>query len=206
MTPWLRGRGTMASMNKRPEKTKQTKADLRQGFWRLYEKMPIEKITVARVCEEAGYNRATFYTHFRDIYDLLSSIESDMLSKMLMCVERCLKSLSGGKVAKTRAMGEVVLFYETNRTVIGPLLGEQKDPAFIECLKSELKPLWRTYVIGEDTGRSDAEIDLILESALSGSLTMIGQWIRKPASITPTQLARLIYDTAIRDVSKRARA
>lgn len=196
----------MACMKKRPEKTEQTKADLRQAFLRLYEQTPIEKITISQVCEAAGYNRATFYTHFRDIYDLLSTIEGDLLAGILPCVERCLKSLEGGKVAKVAAMGDVVLFYETNRREILPLLGAQKDPAFIECLKGELKPLWRTYVIGEDTGRSDAEIDLILESALSGSISMVSQWLLNPNSVTPTQLARLVYDTAIRDVSKRARA
>ena len=36
-------------MRKRPEKTDQTKADLREAFWRLYAQQPLEKITVGQV-------------------------------------------------------------------------------------------------------------------------------------------------------------
>ena len=50
-------------MRKRPEKTDQTKRDLREAFWRLYTTQPFEKITVGQVCELAGYSRGTFYLH-----------------------------------------------------------------------------------------------------------------------------------------------
>ena len=58
-------------MAKRSERTQQTKADFQEAFWRLYSTTPMEKITVAQVCQLAGYNRATFYLHFSDIYDFL---------------------------------------------------------------------------------------------------------------------------------------
>ena len=64
-------------MGKRPDKTAQTKADFKEAFWRLYSSRPMEKITVRHVCELAGYNRGTFYLHFRDLYDVLETIEDD---------------------------------------------------------------------------------------------------------------------------------
>ena len=59
--------GILISMRKRPEKTEQTKADIKEAFWRLYAAKPIEKITVGEVCDLAGYNRGTFYLHFHDL-------------------------------------------------------------------------------------------------------------------------------------------
>ena len=38
--------GILISMRKRPEKTEQTKADIKEAFWRLYAAKPLEKITV----------------------------------------------------------------------------------------------------------------------------------------------------------------
>lgn len=40
------------------------------------------KITVRQVCQKAGINRATFYAHFLDIYDLSDTIQDQMLSQM----------------------------------------------------------------------------------------------------------------------------
>lgn len=40
------------------------------------------KITVRQVCLKAGINRATFYAHFLDIYDLSDTIQDQMLSQM----------------------------------------------------------------------------------------------------------------------------
>ena len=77
-------------MKKRPEKTEQTKADLKEAFWRLYADKPIEKITVGEVCKLAGYNRGTFYLHYRDLYEMLATIEASLLEGMTECVVSCM--------------------------------------------------------------------------------------------------------------------
>ena len=40
------------------------------AFLELRSKKALEKITVRELCEKAEINKSTFYTHFRDIYDL----------------------------------------------------------------------------------------------------------------------------------------
>lgn len=47
---------------------------LQQGIKELVLKMPIDEITVTTLCDYCHVNRQTFYYHFRDISDLLSSI------------------------------------------------------------------------------------------------------------------------------------
>ena len=44
---------------------------LKKSFLSLLEEKPVNKISVKEVCEHAELNRATFYTHFNDCYDLL---------------------------------------------------------------------------------------------------------------------------------------
>jgi AcrR family transcriptional regulator len=194
-------------MNKRPEKTERTKAELQEAFWRLYAKKPIEKITISQVCEAAGYNRGTFYLHYQDIYDILESIEEKVLSGMTKCVEKCMRHLQkeDSKLNRLAAMSDVILYYERNKTYIVVLLGEQGDPSFIVRLKDNLKPLWRTYVIDDDAVElSEHEIDLLLEYTLSGSLFMISRWLQEPGDVSTAQIGHLVYDAAIRDVAIRA--
>lgn len=193
-------------MRKRPEKTEQTKADLKEAFWQLYAEKPIEKITVGEVCERAGYNRGTFYLHFRDLYDLLETIEAALLAGMTDCVEACMKRLraNSGKLSLIAACKDVVIYYERNRPYITVLLGERGDPSFVRELKERLKPLWREYVINPDNDRSEDEIDLLLEYTLSGTLFMISRWLADPGTTPAHRLAHLIYDLSIKDVRTRS--
>ncbi|MBQ6391341.1 MAG: TetR/AcrR family transcriptional regulator [Eggerthellaceae bacterium] len=189
-------------MKRRPDKTAQTKADLKQAFWRLYAERPIEKITVGQVCELAGYNRGTFYLHFHDIFELLACIEDTLLDGMTDCVESCMRRLrkDSGKLSCIAACKDVVLYYEQNKPYISVLLSEQGDPSFIFRLKNNLKPLWREYVIGVDAGRSEAEIDLLLEYALAGTLFMISRWLSDPRGVSARELAHLVYDYSIKGI------
>lgn len=54
---------------------------IKEAFLTLLEEKPINKITVKELCEKADINRATFYTHFSDCFDLLEKIEGDILAE-----------------------------------------------------------------------------------------------------------------------------
>ena len=56
-----------------------TKMVLKDSFISLLEKKDISQITVKEICENADINRATFYSHYTDVYDLLKKIESELL-------------------------------------------------------------------------------------------------------------------------------
>ena len=193
-------------MDKRSEQSARTKAELEEAFWQLYATMPIEKITVSAVCDRAGYNRGTFYLHFRDLYALLEEREEALLAGMTECVESCMVRLAGdsSKLALIAACTDVVLFYERNKAYIGVLLGPGGSPSFMHRLKDNLKPLWRTYVLNPDADRTEEQIELMLEYTLAGTLYMISDWLANPGKTPATELAHLVYDFAIKDARKRS--
>ena len=196
----------LVRVKKRPEKTAQTQADLKEAFWQLYAERPIEKITVGEICERAGYNRGTFYLYFRDRYELLQIIEDTLIAGMTTTVAKCMQRLrnDSSRLSRIAACADVVLYYERNKRYIAVLLGERGDPSFIYRLKEQLKPLWREYVIGANVERSEPEIDLLLEYTLSGTLFMISKWLSNQDGTSALQLAHLVYDYSIKDVRVRA--
>ena len=161
---------------------------------------------MGEVCAAAGYNRATFYLHFHDLHEMLELIEADLLERTAACVESCMKRLEkdSGKLSCIAACTDVVVFYERNKAYLSVLLSDEGDPAFVHALKERLKPLWRLYVVQDGGGRSEGEIDLLLEYTLAGTLFMIARWLSNPGSATARQLAHLIYDFSIKDVRRRA--
>ena len=48
-----------------------TKRALEESLKRMLMKKPVNKITINDITEDCGVNRATFYYHFKDIYDLV---------------------------------------------------------------------------------------------------------------------------------------
>ena len=192
-------------MRKQPEKTARTKAEFTQAFWSLYATTPVDRITVAQICTKAGYHRGTFYLHFHDVYQMLEEAEAALLKDVSQCVESCMLHLQAdeSKLARIAALKDVVLFYERNRNHIVILLGPQGDPAFAMRLKDTLKPLWRRYVIGPETGgRNEQEIDLILEFTLAGSIAMFNRWLQDSGGLSAFELGHLVYDTAIQNVPR----
>ncbi|MFR9208180.1 MAG: TetR/AcrR family transcriptional regulator [Lachnospiraceae bacterium] len=58
-------------------RTRVTKMLIRKAFTDLLKQKPIQSISIKELCESAGINRGTFYSHYSDIYDLLKQIEDD---------------------------------------------------------------------------------------------------------------------------------
>lgn len=58
----------------------QTKQSLINAFFNLASKKDFEKITIADITRGAQVNRATFYAHFNDKYDLIDFIMGDIAS------------------------------------------------------------------------------------------------------------------------------
>lgn len=71
-----------------------TRNSIINAFLELRSRKPIEKITVTELAELAVINKATFYKHYRDIYDLSESLENDMIASILRSIPEPGKILS----------------------------------------------------------------------------------------------------------------
>lgn len=48
---------------------------MKAALLELMKENDFEKITVKQICERAGVNRGTFYSHYTDIYSMLNELE-----------------------------------------------------------------------------------------------------------------------------------
>ena len=56
-----------------------TKKSIINSFLTLRSKKPLERITVKELSNAAQINKATFYLHYKDIYDLSEALENELL-------------------------------------------------------------------------------------------------------------------------------
>ncbi len=107
-----------------------TKQALQDAFVQLSVSRPEEKITVKRLCEQAGLSRNAFYFHYGDLEELFSEIETGILDEMrarLVELERI--GFPENVLGAINALTEIVL---QNRTVCEMLMSPAYYTAFSE--------------------------------------------------------------------------
>lgn len=60
-------------------RVKYTRMVIRNTFLELLKEKPVSKITVKEICERGEINRATFYKHYQDPFDLMEKLEDELL-------------------------------------------------------------------------------------------------------------------------------
>lgn len=59
-----------------------TRTNIYNAFLALRAKKPLEKITVKELSQAAMINKATFYLHYQDIYDLSNQLEDQAIDQL----------------------------------------------------------------------------------------------------------------------------
>lgn len=178
-------------MKKQPEQTAQTRRNIAEAFWRLYETKSIEHITVRDVMALAGYNRGTFYEYFRDVYDVLDRIEETILND---CEDRLTHCTQVNMTFDdSREMVDVFIWlYEDNGKYLSVLLSENGDSHFAGKMKETVKPVFRNLIIFNGHLTS-SEADYVLEYFLSALLGIMTYWFKAEKPLPIDELTRMIY-------------
>ncbi|MDM8300797.1 TetR/AcrR family transcriptional regulator [Collinsella tanakaei] len=179
-------------MKKQPQVTEQTRANLTQAFWELYLDRPIEKITVREITKRAGYNRATFYLYFRDVYDLFEQLEDEILSQVRALVDNRL--LAGDTLDFSNHMGFIVGLAQRFDGYMPRLIAG--DPSFGERLKQIIAPLLDRFII-RDADLTASEQTIVREFYLSGLLGAISAWMATPSGMPINRLIELIVGVVL---------
>lgn len=177
---------------KQPQVTEQTKANLTSAFWSLYEEKPIEKITVREITDRAGYNRATFYLYYRDVYDLFDQLEEEILTQVRRLVQDRL--LRDEMLDFSEHMGLVVGLAQRFDGFMPRLMSG--DPTFSDRMKAIIAPLLDRFILPDDVS-DPREQTILREFYLSGILGAINTWITEPDRIPIERLIELVVRTAL---------
>lgn len=164
-------------MNKRPDITEQTRTNLCSAFWTLYMKKSVARITVREVTELAGYNRATFYHYYADVYQLLEEEEAALLKEIRDLFESA--AAGAESTVLPEQIGSLLVMLRKNNLYASALLSDHGDPAFVNSLKDLLWPYINRYLV-QLTDCTEYEAQLMKEYYLSGIFGTVRKWLEDP--------------------------
>ena len=121
---------------------KRTRCAIRNAFLQLRSRKPLEKISVKELSALADINKATFYLHYHDIYELSEALERDVVCD-------CLKGIKNPENIFTDIHSFVKGLEESflsNEQLIKILFEGSRSSSFINLFEDELyKIIYAAY-------------------------------------------------------------
>jgi AcrR family transcriptional regulator len=160
------------------EKREYTKNILIDSFWEIYKKKSIDKITVKEITDRAGYNRATFYIHFKDVNDVLQCIED----KLYEDFDTTFKNSNIESYSQEELLKNAFNLFSVNEGYYRVLLSSKGDPYFVAKSKEKLMGLFHSFSKKNST-LTEKSTDFIMEYITGGLISCILYWFEvKPFS------------------------
>lgn len=167
---------------------KYTRLVLKESLLKLLEQKTISTVTVKEICKQADINRSTFYTHYKDQFDLLDKIEEEIIADLYHYLDRYQSNLEDESIQ----MVEKLLDYiEDNKHTFQILLNKNADPAFEKRLKDTAQHFMIHNWMREQP--VDKQVSMYLSTfVVSGAIHVIKNWIDHDMDFSNKNLSILI--------------
>lgn len=160
----------------------------------------LSQVTATALAERSGLTRRTFYTHYRDVADLVRTTEDEILADLVGALgviaasnlEELHERLSAGEPASGAT--ELLGYFRENGKLLGALMGPGGDPA----LSARMEEVAREAVIGRASEglclppAAEPFIDYYVTSVVCMVLGVIRRWVITGMREDDALMARLL--------------
>ena len=170
-------------------RVKYTKMVLKESLINLLEKKDISQITIKEICEDADINRATFYAHYSDQYDLLRKIENELLDNInahLAEFDHINNDMNAVLIAE-----KIFEYLEENAKLCKLLLSERGDFSFQKKLMMLVyNKIMTEITVNNQITKEDAEY--VYSFTISGSVGIVQKWLDDDMRKSPRFMAEMV--------------
>ncbi|MEE8723211.1 MAG: TetR/AcrR family transcriptional regulator C-terminal domain-containing protein [Atopobiaceae bacterium] len=159
----------------------------------------LAQVTVTAVTDRAGLTRRTFYSHFRDIADLVNQIECETVDELRPLVSHLSEvtldelelAIDQGKACP--GSNEILDYFKERSGYLSVLLGDGGDPAFARQIERMVrKEVTDRALNGLDLRALGAFFDYYLTYAVSAEVGVLVRWLSTGAHESVDIMARLM--------------
>ncbi|HBB29499.1 MAG TPA: TetR/AcrR family transcriptional regulator [Clostridiales bacterium] len=174
---------------KTDRRVKYTKMVLRESLTKLMQEKPISRITIKELCEDADINRATFYSHYNDQFDLLKKMEQEIIDDINSYLDSI--SFVTNNSYALEVMTKIFEYIKENAQICRVLLGTNGD---IEFQKDIMMIVQTRFIAEQKTKKIIDEkiVEYVFTFAATGSIGMIQKWLSEDSNIPPADMAKLV--------------
>ena len=150
-------------------RVKKTRSSIINAFLQLRAKKQLERITVKELADLAEINKATFYLHYKDIYDLSEQLENDIF-------ERAFNNIRHPNSSEPRVfIREFVETFIANQSLIDIIFGDGRRNILADKFETELK----RFIFEQNPQYKDSpKMNIVLTYVIKGGYYAYAENIR----------------------------
>lgn len=177
------------SINENDSRVRRTKKLIRQGLVELGKTKSINKITVKELTDCVDVNRGTFYLHYKDVYDLIESIENELYDEF----NAKISYFTGEELLKNPLdiCEAFCTHFHEHMDIYSVLLGQYGDAQFAykigELLNTKVYEIFKTIFPNMDKEK----FDLAYNYGKFGFVGLISCWFTEYPDRAPHQIAEM---------------
>ena len=176
---------------KMDRRSRRTRNALTAALMALLKEKPLKSVTVTELTERADVNRATFYVHFQDVFDMFDQVKLEFCDICRDLVDAHAHELARNE--NRPFLEDIFRYFATNEDAFAIIFGENADGAFFgeiidvvrdRCLaavapldKVEQRRLASDDHQPHDLALSAALCDYQFDFLASGIVSMLRRWL-----------------------------
>lgn len=185
-------------------RVRRTKKALADAFMQLLSTKTFDEITVNELCEAAGIRRATFYKHYSDKFDFLTSyahLLRDKFDRLIWKADKPIPTVDY-YVAYAR---QLVIFINNNSAAIDNLYRCNLFPTVMNVLVDQnYKDTRDRLRISRDAGiELSASVEIVASMCAGGVASTIYNWLKSGRKMGADELADQIGSVIAAAIEKR---
>lgn len=168
-------------------RVRKTKAQLRAALSALMQEKEIKDITVRELTERADLNRGTFYCHYKDIYDMVEQVQTEMLEEL----NGVLNAYTPTELRRglRPILTDVFLLVDRNADLFTALLGSRDSGPMARLSRIVYEKVLRDW--WSEFGGAIPGGEYYLDFAVAGILGLVGRWLNTGRREPPEEMACL---------------
>lgn len=179
--------------DKDDRRVKYTKMVLKESFIRLLGEKKISQITIKEICENADINRATFYAHYSDQYDLMQKIEDELLDNITFYLSENIQNNADIVITVEKIFESI----KENAQLCKLLLSERGD---INFQKRIMALVYENGIDSLITGgpMTKETAGYIHAFTVTGCVGVVQMWLDQNMTQSPRSMAELLVELNLR--------
>lgn len=156
-------------------RVRKTRRQLRLALATLMQQKPVQKITVRELADMVDINRATFYLHYKDVFDLLHQIEDDMFQEFNRIIQEHQPRVETEGILPM--LTAIFSLMEENADMAKALLSANGDLSFVNQLKDTLRRECLSYYMSAKKQIDSKHFDYSFSYMVSGCIGLFQLWL-----------------------------
>lgn len=170
---------------------KRTKKAFETSLTELAKEYPFNKITVKMLCDHAELSRNAFYFHYKDINDLLRSIEDDVVNEIVSLLEMIEKVDFPENVYVS--VESLINIFDERRATVLMLFDKNYSVSFTTKVSKIYSDFNFKYFQRFHAGDKKIRYDFFYMFLSSGFYGILRYWLENPDLMSKEDVTQLTY-------------